>query len=84
MKPAVERQVGRRSFFKSLGSAAAGAGAMSLLTDADLEAQPQNVQKNSIPSQLKITDMRVATIVDAPMTCPIIRLDTNQGLVGLG
>jgi L-alanine-DL-glutamate epimerase-like enolase superfamily enzyme len=84
MKPAVERQLGRRSFFKSFGSATVGAGAMSLLTDADLEAQPQNVQKNSIPSQLKITDMRVATIVEAPMTCPIIRLDTNQGLVGWG
>ena len=84
MKPAVARQVDRRSFFESLGSAAAGAGALSLLTDADLEAQPQNVQKNSIPSELEITDMRVATIVGAPMTCPIIRLDTNQGLVGWG
>ena len=84
MKAAVERQLGRRSFFKSFGSAALGAGAMSLVSDADLEAQPQDVQKNSIPSQLKITDMRVATIVGAPMTCPIIRLDTNQGLVGWG
>ena len=84
MKPAVERQLDRRSFFKSLGSAAAGAGALSLLTDADLEAQPQNVQRNSIPSELKITDLRVATVVGAPMTCPIIRLDTNQGLVGWG
>jgi len=84
MKPAVARQVDRRSFFKSFGSAAAGAGALSLLTDADLEAQPQNVQKNSIPSALKITDMRVATVVGAPMTCPLIRLDTNQGLVGWG
>jgi L-alanine-DL-glutamate epimerase-like enolase superfamily enzyme len=84
MKPAVQHQLGRRSFFKSFGSAAVGAGAMSLVTDADLEAQPQNVQKNSIPSQLKITDLRVATIVGAPMTCPIIRLDTNQGLVGWG
>jgi len=84
MKPAVERQVGRRSFFKSVSGAAVGAGAMGLLTDADLEAQPQNVQRNSIASQLKITDMRVATIVGAPMTCPIIRLDTNQGLVGWG
>lgn len=84
MKPAVERQLDRRSFFRSAGTAAIGAGAMSLLTDFDLEAQPQNVQKNSIPSQLKITDMRVATIVGAPMTCPLIRLDTNQGLVGWG
>jgi L-alanine-DL-glutamate epimerase-like enolase superfamily enzyme len=84
MKPAVRRQLGRRSFFKSLGTAAAGTAAASLVTDADLEAQPQNVQKNSIPSRLKITDMRVATIVGAPMTCPIIKLETNQGLVGWG
>src|SRR5687768_16567009 len=84
MKPSVQRQRDRRSFFKSLGTAAAGTAAASLVTDADLEAQPQNVQKNSIPSVLKITDMRVATVVGAPMTCPIIRLDTNQGLVGWG
>jgi L-alanine-DL-glutamate epimerase-like enolase superfamily enzyme len=84
MKPAVERLVDRRSFFKTFGSAAVGAGAMSLLTDGDLEAQPQNVQRSSIPSDLKITDMRVATIVGAPMTCPLIRIDTNQGLSGYG
>jgi L-alanine-DL-glutamate epimerase-like enolase superfamily enzyme len=34
---------------------------------------------------LKITDLRVAVIGGAPMTCPIIRIDTNQeGLYGLG
>jgi len=84
MKPAVERLLDRRSFFTSMGKAAAGASAFGLLTDADLEAQPQNVQRNSIPSQLKITDMRVAVVEKAPMTCPLIRLDTNQGLVGYG
>jgi len=84
MKPSVQRQLDRRSFFRSAGTAAAGLGVTGLLTDADLEAQPQNVQRNSIPSELKITDMRVATVVGAPMTCPIIRLDTNQGLVGWG
>jgi L-alanine-DL-glutamate epimerase-like enolase superfamily enzyme len=84
MKPAVQRLLDRRSFFTSVGKAAAGASAFGLLTDADLEAQPQNVQRNSVPSQLKITDMRVATIVGAPMTCPLIRIDTNQGLTGYG
>jgi L-alanine-DL-glutamate epimerase-like enolase superfamily enzyme len=84
VKPSVQRLLDRRSFFKSMGSAAAGASAFSLLTDADLEAAPQNVQRNSIPSELKITDMRVATVVGAPFTCPIIRLDTNQGLTGYG
>jgi L-alanine-DL-glutamate epimerase-like enolase superfamily enzyme len=28
--------------------------------------------------------MRVATVVGAPMRCPIIRIDTNQGVYGLG
>ncbi len=34
---------------------------------------------------LKITDLRVAVVGGAPMTCPLIRIDTNQeGLYGLG
>ena len=34
---------------------------------------------------LKITDLRVAVVTRAPMTCPLIRIDTNQeGLYGLG
>jgi len=84
MKPAVERLLDRRSFFTSMGKAAAGASAFGLLTDADIEAAPANVQRNSIPSDLKITDLRVAVVEKAPMTCPLIRLDTNQGLVGYG
>jgi L-alanine-DL-glutamate epimerase-like enolase superfamily enzyme len=43
-----------------------------------------NVKRASEPSALKITDLRVAVVVKAPMTCPIIRIDTNQGLVGWG
>lgn len=81
MKPAVQKLIGRRSFCKSLGIAA---GAASLLSDADLEGAVQNVNRNSIPSQLKITDLRVAVIGGAPMTCPLIRIDTNQGISGYG
>ncbi|MCW3055795.1 MAG: Mandelate racemase/muconate lactonizing enzyme C-terminal domain protein, partial [Chthonomonadales bacterium] len=34
---------------------------------------------------LQITDLRVAVVGRAPMTCPLIRIDTNQeGLYGLG
>ncbi len=84
MKPAVERLLDRRSFFTSMGKAAAGASALGLLTAADIEAAPANVQRNSIPSDLRITDLRVAVVEKAPMTCPLIRLDTNQGLVGYG
>ena len=33
---------------------------------------------------MKITDLRIATVAKAPMTCPLIRSDTNQGIYGLG
>ncbi len=71
---------GRRSFLKGV----AGAMGLSLWADNTLEALPQNVNTNSKPSELKITDLRVLVIGHAPMTCPIIRLDTNQGIYGLG
>src|SRR5205809_3339597 len=49
------------------------------------EAYPKNVNTNSRPSKLKITDLRVATIVKpGPSPCPIIRIDTDQGVYGLG
>src|SRR5690349_4900192 len=70
----------RRSFLRG----AAGALAAGFWADETLDAAVQNVNKNSSPSDLKITDLRVATIVRAPMTCPIIRIDTNQGIYGLG
>jgi L-alanine-DL-glutamate epimerase-like enolase superfamily enzyme len=81
IKPAVENLVGRRSFFKSFGGAMAGA---TLAAGPEDEGVVRNVQRNSIPSQLKITDLRVAVIGRAPMNCPIIRLDTNQGISGYG
>ncbi|MBD3181703.1 mandelate racemase/muconate lactonizing enzyme family protein [Candidatus Poribacteria bacterium] len=43
-----------------------------------------NVNAYSSPSQLKITDMRVASIGRSPMRCSIIKIDTNQGIYGLG
>jgi len=63
---------------------AAGAASSSLLTDADLEGAVQNVSRSSVPSQLRITDLRVAVVERAPFTCPIIRIDTNQGISGYG
>jgi len=83
IKPAVEKLMGRRGFLKSFGSAAA-VGAGFSLTNEELEAYPQNVQRNSKPSELRITDLRIATVARAPMTCPLIRIDTNQGISGLG
>jgi len=72
--------LGRRSLLRLAGAAAT----TSFWSDATLEGAPQNVSKNSSPSQLKITDLRVATLRGAPMTDPIIRIDTNQGIYGLG
>ena len=84
MKRVVRNLVGRRSFFGRLGAAAAGLGAASLLSDEDVEGAVQNVSKSSMPSELKITDLRVAVVTGAPMTCPVIRIDTNQGISGYG
>src|SRR6516225_7697419 len=70
---------GSRSFLKGTAALAAG-----FWADETLEALPQNTNTNSKPSELKITDLRVLTIARAPMTCPIIRIDTNQGIYGLG
>src|SRR5205809_2857206 len=84
MKRAVHDLVGRRAFFGKLGAAAAGLGATTLLSDEDLEGAVQNVSRSSMPAELKITDLRVAVVTRAPMTCPIIRIDTNQGISGYG
>jgi len=43
-----------------------------------------SVNTASRPSELKITDMRFADIVGAPMRCSLMKIYTNQGLVGLG
>ena len=43
-----------------------------------------NVSQSSRPSELKITDVRVATVGWEGWRFPIIRIDTNQGLVGYG
>jgi L-alanine-DL-glutamate epimerase-like enolase superfamily enzyme len=71
---------GRRSFLKG----AAGVLGAGFWADELLEALPQNTNTNSKPSDLRITDLRIATVGRAPMTCPLIRIDTNQGIYGLG
>lgn len=43
-----------------------------------------HVNTYSRPSALRITDMRFADIAGAPMHCTLLKLYTNQGLVGLG
>ncbi len=85
IKSTLEKLWDRRSFFKSAGVTAAGFSLANVLaTDNDMQAAMQNVNKNSRPSDLKITDLRVATLKGVPFNSPIIRIDTNQGIYGLG
>jgi hypothetical protein len=93
MKPAVQKMlddvpaaVDRRSFFKTLGLGAAGAMALTGEAAADAASSfvQSNVKRSSEPSALKITDLRVAVVTGAPMTVPILRIDTNQGISGYG
>jgi L-alanine-DL-glutamate epimerase-like enolase superfamily enzyme len=88
MKPAVARLLDRRGFFTSMGAAVGGVVALGATSTRDADAAAALVQSNvkraSEPSALKITDLRVAVVEKAPMTCPIIRLDTNQGISGYG
>ncbi|MBV9624357.1 MAG: mandelate racemase/muconate lactonizing enzyme family protein [Acidobacteria bacterium] len=71
----------RREVIKS-SAFALGSG---LFVNENLDSYPRGVNTNSRPSALRITDLRVATITKpGPSPCPIIRLDTNQGLFGLG
>lgn len=68
---------GRRSFLKS----AAGVFGASFWADETIEAYQQNIQTASRPSELRITDVRMAM---APTGGGLIRLDTNQGIHGIG
>jgi L-alanine-DL-glutamate epimerase-like enolase superfamily enzyme len=43
-----------------------------------------NIRTASRPSELRITDMRVAEITGAPFDSVLLKIYTNQGLVGLG
>ena len=44
----------------------------------------QHVNSHSRPSELRITDLRIANLVGVPFRSTIIRIDTNQGLSGYG
>lgn len=85
MKASTEKLMGRglkrRGF---LGSAAAAMGA-GFWSPTDLEAATSNVQAASKPSELKITDLRIAMVSKGGNRgIPVIRLDTNQGISGWG
>jgi L-alanine-DL-glutamate epimerase-like enolase superfamily enzyme len=74
----------RRSFLKkaALGGIALG-GLMKLSIEDTIAQTTSDVQRASSPSELKITDMRYALTAAMGGTA-IIRIDTNQGICGLG
>ena len=75
----------RRNFFKksALGGIALGSAFMFSPIEEVVAQSTQNVKRFSAPSELKITDMRYAVTTVLGRTA-IIRIDTNQGIYGLG
>ena len=76
---------GRRSFLKNAlgGGVALGSAALLLPVEEIIAQTTQKVPRYGAPSDLKITDMRFCVIQNVGRT-PIIRIDTNQGVYGLG
>lgn len=77
-------RIGRRSFLQTAGKGGLAIGFMFASMEDEIAFAAQGVNRHSSPSDLKITDLRIAEIAGAPMRVPIIRIDTNQGLYGLG
>jgi L-alanine-DL-glutamate epimerase-like enolase superfamily enzyme len=77
-----EKENGRRSFFKKGGIALGSALALSSIEDV-IAQSTQKVSRFSAPSDLRITDMRYC-LTGVMGGTAIIRIDTNQGIYGLG
>jgi L-alanine-DL-glutamate epimerase-like enolase superfamily enzyme len=77
----------RRSLLKGAGAGFAGlslAGMIYAPIEEQVAHATQNVKRSSSPSQLRITDLRIAVVTRAPFSCPLIRIDTNQDICGYG
>lgn len=77
----------RRSLLKGAGASIAGlslAGMVGAPIEEQVAYATQNVKRSSSPSQLRITDLRIAVVTKAPFSCPLIRIDTNQDISGYG
>ncbi|RYZ62834.1 MAG: twin-arginine translocation signal domain-containing protein, partial [Chitinophagaceae bacterium] len=75
----------RRSFLKksALGGLALGSSVLLSPIEEVIAQSTQKVKRFSAPSDLKITDLRYAVTTVLGRTA-IIRIDTNQGIYGLG
>jgi L-alanine-DL-glutamate epimerase-like enolase superfamily enzyme len=69
--------IARRNILRTSAAALGGA----FLSEGAPEVYPKNINTSSRPSGLKITDLRVAVVEGQR---PILRLDTNQDIYGLG
>jgi len=77
----MESYKNRRSFLKKAGLGGLGLGMfMHAPAEEQLEYLTQKVSRYSGPSDLKITDMRIAQVGNVP----IVKVYTNQGVYGLG
>jgi L-alanine-DL-glutamate epimerase-like enolase superfamily enzyme len=77
----------RRSLLKGAGAGFAGlslAGTIGAPIEEQIAYATQNVKRSSSPSELRITDLRIAVVTRAPFRCPLIRIDTNQDICGYG
>ena len=80
----------RRDFLRKTGAIFGGISLSSFLSsplEETIEQVTSKVSRSSSPSELRITDMRycVITLSNTEITRnPIIRIDTNQGIYGLG
>jgi L-alanine-DL-glutamate epimerase-like enolase superfamily enzyme len=75
-----QSSLSRRAFFRKSSTLAASAfAAGSLVTNEDIEAATNNVNTNSQPSDLKITDIKIGNIFRS-----VLRIETNQGIFGYG
>ncbi len=71
----------RRAFLQKAGLSGLALGMMFHESAAEqVDYLSQKVNRHSNPSDLKITDLRIAYTTKAP----IIKIDTNQGIYGLG
>ena len=78
------QSLNRRSFLQKNTLGGLALGLMFSRVEDEIAYASQGVNRNSSPSDLKITDLRIAEISGAPMRVPIIKIDTNQGIYGLG
>lgn len=83
--PVKSPEYGRREFLVKAGLGGVFLGGLMLNPiEEAVAAATSNVDRNSSPSDLKITDMRYAVVMNGNGRCPVIRIDTNQGIHGLG